>query len=373
MLVNCRDIFDIMEELAPVSLAEAWDNPGLQVGDPAAEIDAILLSLDVDITVAEEAKAKGAGLIISHHPLIFKPLKSLRLDQPNGKLVQYIIKNNITVYAAHTNLDLAQGGVNTALAERIGLRETAVLEPAGREEYIKLVVFVPTGHLAEVHQAISAAGAGWIGNYSHCAFWAKGTGTFQPLAGTNPYIGEKDKLAAVEEARLETIVPAGRLEAVVPAMLKAHPYEEVAYDLYPLANTGGPVYGLGRAGSLARPLSFAEFVRAVKEALGLPAVRVGGAMERTLRKVAVCGGTGARLWPAALRAGADVLVTGDIGYHEARDMLAAGLSFIDAGHYGSEVVVLPALKEYLEKQCRLRGREVAIFLSERDTNPFTMQ
>ncbi|MDF9409099.1 MAG: putative GTP cyclohydrolase 1 type 2 [Pelotomaculum sp. PtaB.Bin013] len=370
MSVKCRDIFNLIEKLAPTSIAEGWDNPGLQVGDPHAEIETVMLTLDINIDVVKEAKLKGAGLIISHHPLIFKPLKSLRLDQPSGKLVEYIIKNNITVYAAHTNLDVASGGVNSVLAEKLGLSETTVLEPAGREQYVKLVVFIPAGHVEDVHQAISGAGAGWIGNYSHCAFQTEGTGMFQPLAGTKPYIGEQGKLEQVKEVRLETIVPTNRLDAVIQAMLKTHPYEEVAYDLYSLENPG-PAYGLGRVGGLACPVSFLEFAQAVKKALGLPAVRLGGEAESKVKKVAVCGGAGAKLWPAALRAGADTFVTGDINHHEAQDMLAAGLNFIDAGHHGSESVVLPALKEYLERQCISSGLNVKVTLSDINTNPFS--
>jgi len=370
MPVSCRDIFSLIEKLAPIYLAAEWDNPGLQVGDPFAEIELAMLTLDINIDVVKEAKFKGAGLIISHHPLIFKPLKSLRLNRPDGRLVEYTIKNNITVYTAHTNLDIADGGVNTALAEKLGLNETTVLEPAGREQYVKLVVFIPAGHVEAVHQAISEAGAGWIGKYSHCAFQTRGTGMFQPLTGTKPFIGEQGKLESVEEARLETIVPTTGLDAVIQAMLRTHPYEEVAYDVYSLKNPG-PAYGLGRVGSLARQVSFREFARTVKEALGLPAVRLGGKSESKVKKVAVCGGAGARLWPAALRAGADTFVTGDISHHEAQDMLSAGLNFIDAGHHGTEHVVLSALKEYLEEQCRMSGLKVKMVLSDTDTNPYT--
>jgi len=370
MPVNCRDIFNLIEKLAPSSLAEGWDNTGLQVGDPHAEIEMVMLTLDVNLDVVKEAKAKGAGLIISHHPLLLEPLKSLRLDKPGGRLVEYIIKNGITVYAAHTNLDVATGGVNSVLAEKLGLNDTTVLKPAGREQYIKLVVFVPAGHVENVHQAISEAGAGWIGNYSHCAFRTHGTGTFLPLAGTKPYIGKQGKLEMVEEVRLETIVPTTGLDTVIQAMFRAHPYEEVAYDLYLLENPG-PVYGLGRVGGLARPVPFYEFAQTVKKVLGLPAVRLGGKPESKVKKIAVCGGAGAKLWPAALRAGADTFVTGDIKHHDAQEILSAGLNFIDAGHYGTESVVLPALKEFLEKHCRSSELNVKVVLSETNTNPFT--
>jgi len=367
--VECQVIFDFIEEMAPCSQAEGWDNTGLQIGDPRAEVERIMLALDVNYDVVLEAKSRGAGLIVSHHPLLLKPLKSIRPDQPAGKLIEYIIKNGITVYAAHTNLDIATGGINSILAEKLGLIETSVLEPTGQERYIKLAVFIPAGHVEEVHQAVSEAGAGWIGNYSHCAFQTPGTGTFRPLSGTSPYIGREGKLERVEEVRLETIVPVDKLSSVLKAMIEAHPYEEVAYDLYPLENSG-PAYGLGRVGRLAGPVSFREFARNIKEVLGLPAVRLGGSLENTVKKVAVCGGAGAKLWPAALRAGADTFVTGDVKYHEAQEMIAAGLNFIDAGHYGTETVILPVLQSYLEKRCLSGGLNVGIILSEVNTDPF---
>lgn len=369
MSVRCSEIFKLIEEMAPRHLAETWDNVGLQVGDPRAEVKRVLLALDVNLSVAGEAGEKGAGLIVSHHPVMLKPSKSIRLDRPEGELIGYLIKNNISVYAAHTNLDITAGGVNSALADKLGLRDHSVLHQTGRERYIKLAVFVPAGHVENVRNAISEAGAGWIGNYSHCTFMTQGAGTFKPLEGTNPYIGRAGEIEQVEEVKLETIVPFSGLKSVIQAMLKAHPYEEAAYDLYPLENAG-PAYGLGRVGALAEPLSFHHFAERVKAALDLPAIRVGGSPENTVKKVAVCGGSGAELWPAALSAGADTLVTGDVKYHVAQDILAAGLKFVDAGHHGTEAVVLPVLHSYLLDRCRQANMDVEFHLSETDTDPF---
>lgn len=370
MPVECREIFNLIEEIAPPHMAESWDNTGLQVGDPRAEVDKVLLALDVNHRVAEEAKEKGAGLIVSHHPIMFKPHKSIRLDRPDGELIGYLIRNNITVYAAHTNLDAAAGGINTVLAGKLGLDDLNVLHETGWERYIKLAVFIPVGHVENVRTALSEAGAGWIGNYSHCTFMTPGTGTFKPMEGTNPYIGRKGEVEQVEEIKLETIVPTGKLDAVLRAMLEAHPYEEVAYDLYPLENSG-PAYGLGRVGVLPEPVTFREFAEKVKKALGLPAVRLGGIFESHVRKVAVCSGSGAELWPAALDAGVDTFVTGDIKYHTAQEMLAAGLKFVDAGHYGTEAVFLPVLQSYLVDRCCKVSMAVKILLSQTNTDPFT--
>ncbi len=369
MSVKCRDIFNIIEDIAPCRLAESWDSVGLQVGDPRDEVDRVLLSLDVNLGVAKEAKENGAGLIISHHPLMIKPPGTICLEQPFGELVSYLIRNNITVYTAHTNLDIAMGGVNFALAARLGLNNPVVLHQIGQERYVKLALFVPPGYIESVRNAVSDAGAGWIGNYSHCTFMTTGVGTFKPLAGTNPYIGKTGELEQVEEVKLETIVPFDRLDSVIRAMLKVHPYEEVAYDLYPLENIA-PAYGLGRVGTLEEPLSFYRFAEKVKVSLNLPAVRLGGSPESEVKKVAVCSGSGAELWPDALRAGADTIVTGDVKYHVAQDMLASGLKFIDAGHYGTEAVILPVLRNHLASSCAEKNIKVEFVLSQTNTDPF---
>ena len=369
MSVTCRDVFGLIEKLAPLKLAEKWDNPGLQVGEPGQEVRKVLLALDVNEKVVQEAVEKGVQLIVSHHPLIFTPIKSLDLEQPAGRLLKLLIEKRIAVYSAHTNLDVAQGGVNTALAAKLGLENPTLLNPTGQNKYYKLVVFVPQGHEQEVHQAISEAGAGWIGQYSHCAFQTEGTGMFKPTSGAKPFIGEEEQLSQVAEVRMETVVPAERSAQVVRAMIQAHPYEEVAYDLYPLENPG-VAYGLGLVGRLPATVSFERFIQQVKEALGLPTVAVGGDLSKTVRVVAVCGGSGARLWPRAIAAGAQVYLTGDVGHHDAQDMLNAGLSFIDAGHYGSEAVVLPALREYLEEQCSGQGLAISFDLAVNSRSPF---
>lgn len=369
MPVMCREVFKIIDEIAPRHFAESWDNAGLQVGDPRSEVDRVLLTLDVNLEVAAEAKGRGAGLIVSHHPIFFGPLKSINLDRPEGELIANLIKNSITVYSAHTNLDIVSGGINTVLAEKIGLTDISVLQETGRERYIKLAVFVPVDHADAVRRAVCEAGAGFIGNYSDCAFMTRGTGTFRPLQGTNPYTGKIGEVEQVEEFKLETIVPAGRVSSVISAMIKAHPYEEVAYDLYPLENMG-PSHGLGRVGILQKPMLFRQFAEHVKKALGLPCLRLGGSYDSTVRKVAVCGGSGADLWPAAVSAGADTFVTGDLKYHVAQDMLAAGLKFLDAGHHGTETVVLSALHSRLSERFRQKNIDAEIILSKTNTDPF---
>lgn len=368
MQARCGLIFQLIEQFFPLDLAEEWDNCGIQVGDPNRPVDRVLLAMDMDEAVLSEARDKGAGLVVTHHPLVFKGIKKIREDRGPGRLLAKIIRAGITVYSAHTNLDSAQKGVNAVLAERIGLTGIRVLRPAN-EKYLKLVVFVPSESVEAVREALAGAGAGWIGGYSDCAFMLKGTGTFRPLEGTSPYIGKTGELEKVEEIRLETIIPARIAGVAVKAMLEVHPYEEVAYDLYPLENKAAES-GIGRVGRLKEALTLEQFTGRVKETLDLRAVRRGGSGSRRIKTVAVCGGSGGDFWPLALNAGADVLVTGDIGYHAARDMLASGMSFIDAGHYGTERVVLEALAGYLRDGCRQRGINIDIIVSGVNGDPF---
>ncbi len=367
MPAKCREIMAIMETLAPPELAAEWDNVGLLLGDPEKEVRRILVALDVTPEVVEEAGSRGANLIISHHPLFFRPWKNLRFDCGQGALIRRLIQEDIMVYSAHTNLDFAALGVSYHLAVKLGLEDIEILKPTYQERYYKLVTFVPAEAESQVREAICAAGAGWIGNYSHCTFRIPGTGTFLPLAGTNPYIGQEGKLEEVKEYRLETILPRERLPEVLQALHKAHPYEEVAYDIYPLANEG-PAQGIGRLGQLPQPVSLQELALTVKKELGVERVVVVGDSERKIKKVAVCGGAGSDMIETARVKGAEVLVTGDIKYHEARRALELGLALIDAGHFATERVIVPALVQYLQEE--LQDREVMVLAAQKEKEPW---
>jgi dinuclear metal center YbgI/SA1388 family protein len=369
MSVKNRDLFRLVEELAPKHLAEDWDNVGLQVGSYMRDVKRVLLTLDVDEAVVQEAEAQNIDLIIAHHPLLMKGIKTINTDSPQGQVLSMLIKNNITVYSAHTNLDIAEGGVNSILAEKLGLQNVEVLHATGSQKYLKLVVFVPVDHQQAVTTALGNAGAGWIGNYSDCTFRTEGTGTFLPRVGSNPYIGTQGKVEQVAEVRIETIVPMEKLSAVVKAMKQVHPYEEVAYDVYPL-NNQGPAFGIGRFGILPKKVKFAEFVGQLKQALNLNVVKAGGDQQKLVKKVAVCGGSAAELWPKALAKGADVYVSGDIKYHTAQDMLAAGIAFVDAGHYGSEVPVVQALYNYLSARCAAENIDIELMTTKSSQEPF---
>jgi dinuclear metal center YbgI/SA1388 family protein len=346
-----------LERLAPRRLAAGWDNVGLLVGSPAQEVASLLVALDVTPQVAELAAAEGIDMIVAHHPLILKTLNAIRTDTPQGRTLATLLAAGIAVGAAHTNLDAAAGGVNDVLAARLGLTELRPLVVDGRERFLKLAVFVPESHIEEVRQAVAAAGAGHIGNYSHCTFQAPGTGTFLPLEGTKPFIGAQGRLEYAPEYRLETILPEDSAPRVIDAMLRAHPYEEVAYDLYALENPGRE-FGLGRVGRLTVPEPFAAFADRVKSALGLAHLRVAGPTEREVATVAVCGGSGASLLTAA--AGADVFVTGDVKYHEALEAADIGLALVDAGHFATERPVVEAVAAHLAACAADGGWNVAI-------------
>jgi len=359
MPVTCQEIMTVMEKLAPRRFAAGWDNVGLMLGNPSQSIAHVLVALDATPELVDYAADAGVDLIITHHPLIFKAMSSIRTDSPIGGMVAKLLKADIALYTAHTNLDVAEGGVNDALADALRLLNRKPLRLESADPMVKLVVFVPVEAAEKVRNAIAQAGAGHIGNYSHCAFLTEGTGTFLPLDGTNPYIGEPGKLERVSEVRLETVMPESISSRVIKAMLEAHPYEEVAYDVYSLINPGIG-YGLGRVGELPDCLSLRDFAEKMKSVLNASFVRMVGPENRVIKTVAVCGGSGADLIREAAQAGADVLVTGDVKYHDAQEAQNLGLAVLDAGHFATERPVLDTIAAYLERSGIENGWSVSI-------------
>ncbi|MBS3885725.1 MAG: Nif3-like dinuclear metal center hexameric protein [Dethiobacter sp.] len=368
MLLQAQTLIHYLEELAPKRLAFDWDQVGLQLGSSHGTVKKVLVALDFYERVLAEASSVGADFILTHHPFIFRPLSAVRTDLPQGRLLAAALAAGVRIYASHTNLDVVSGGVNDALAARLGLHELEVLQVRGTQCFEKIAVFVPSGHEDKLRDALAAAGAGWIGSYSHCTFQSPGTGTFIPWEGTNPHIGEQGKLERVAEIRLETIYPAELRKRVVSAMLKAHPYEEAAYDLYPLLNAG-KAYGLGRTGKLEQACTLDEFCAVVKEKLELTTLRLAGEAKQ-IKKVAVCGGSGGELLQAAQFAGADVLVTGDLKYHQAKEAEAMGIAVIDAGHDATERVIIPVLCTYLRDKFAQDGYDVEVLASAVSTAPW---
>ncbi|RAL25888.1 Nif3-like dinuclear metal center hexameric protein [Thermoflavimicrobium daqui] len=366
MSLRGYELMKQMEAYAPPKYAWSKDRIGLQIGKPDAEVQGVLVTLDVTEAVVDEAIAKGANWIVAHHPVIFHPLTNLRLDQPSGRLMAKLLKHDLQVFVAHTNLDATLGGVNDVLAAKLKLEKTKVLVSEGSAKLKKLVVFVPVDYHEQVLEAVGKAGAGWIGNYSHCTFNLQGIGTFKPQAGTNPFIGQQGKLEKVDEIRLETIITENNQQQVIQAMLQVHPYEEVAYDIYPL-DLKGEEWGYGRIGEIKQPLSLQEFAEQVKQAYRISGLRMVGDPATVIKKVAILGGSGSRYFMEAKRMGADVYITGDIDFHTAQDALAVGICLLDPGHHVEHLVVEQVCRELKE---RLQGR-VTIYASQVDTNPFT--
>lgn len=365
------DIIGLLNRICPPNLAEDWDNVGLQVGDPSAKIDKVLICLDAEEIAVQEAHRKGAQLIISHHPLIFRPIKQLSPTDMTGRVLFQAIKQDIAVMSAHTNLDRAADGLNDWLAERLGVKDIVPLEPSETGHFYKLVVYVPRGHEIEVRDAIFAAGAGHIGAYDHCSFSSYGTGTFRGGQGTQPFIGTPGEIEATEEVRLETVVAASILNKTVSRMLKAHPYEEVAYDLIPLANERLDV-GLGRVGQLEETVSLQQFAKQVKAALQISSLKLVGDLQQQIHRVAVCGGTGMSMFSAAVRHGADCLVTADIKFHEAQRARAEGIALIDAGHFATEQIMVTELSTRLRKALNERQLEVEIIEMTAEEDPLVV-
>jgi dinuclear metal center YbgI/SA1388 family protein len=370
MPVKCQTIINFIEQLVPRRLAEDWDNVGLQIGDRTQEIRGIVVALDLEPQVVDEALAVGANLIITHHPVIFKPLKNIRADLTQGKMILNIIKNDISVYCAHTNLDSAAQGVNQVLAELLKLEKIKVLNPDKAENLFKVVIFVPESHLEPVRSAMAEAGAGWIGNYSDCSFFVRGTGAFKATPGCSPFTGEVGTLEQTPEVRLETIVTEKQINKVVKAAIAAHPYEEAAYDVYPLANHVNEL-GLGRVGDLRSPVSLVDFMELVKNSLNVSTVKYTGDSHAIVRKIAVCGGSGAGLIHKAAFAGVDVLLTGDVKYHEAQEAKALGLNLVDAGHFATEYPVVLKLADLLANYCSEEGYGIPVHSAQMNTDIFS--
>lgn len=369
MSVRCETIIAFMEKLAPSYLAEPWDNVGLQIGSKDATVKNVMIALDATEAVVDEAIAKEVDLIITHHPLIFKPLKNITMENATGRIIHKLIKHNISVYCSHTNLDMAETGTNEVLAQRIGLVNIKPFIGTKHEKYFKLIVFVPEKHLESVRNAICEAGAGHIGNYSSCTFVTNGTGTFMPLEGSNPYIGTLQSLESVEECRLETIIEKENMAKVLSKMLEAHPYEEVAYDIISLENQYHK-YGLARVGNIPHPMEISLFCEEIKQNLGLSSVKVVGDVNRVVQKIGVCSGSGASFIADAHKMGCDCFITGDVKYHDAQYALELGMTVIDAGHFGTEQLICDALVEQLNAYVIENHLEVSVFSSSTYINPF---
>jgi dinuclear metal center YbgI/SA1388 family protein len=340
---------DFFDRLYPFALAEDWDNVGLIVGNPRAEVESVLFALDVLPEVVDEAIAEGCNVIVTHHPLIFRAIKRVKATEPQGELIARLFKHDISAIALHTNLDSAEGGLNDTLCELLKLGKVRPLVDSGHERFFKLAVTVPTESAERVRQAMCEAGAGEIGDYRECSFSVEGTGTFRGLEGhSKPVIGTAGSLEHVRECRLEVILRREISGRVVEALKQAHPYEEIAYDLYLLHNKEGRT-GLARQGLLAKAETLDAFVKRVQE-LGIFVTRVLGEPGKEVRKVALCSGAGSDFVGEACSAGADVYVTAELKHHHGAMARHADMALVETEHYSLERMHWPKLAKLCERE-----------------------
>lgn len=360
-MLTVGTIATFLNKFAPLELAEEWDNVGLLVGDRHLPVQRVLTCLTLTPDVADEATNNQVQLIVTHHPVLFRPTQKLTADDPQGAMLLKLIASRIAVYSPHTGYDSAADGINQQLAERLGLSEIAPLRPASRASEYAVVCYVPEGHRNAVQQALWSAGAGEIGDYSKCSFFHSGTGTFLGSDTSNPTIGQAGEFEEVAEVRLEVKVRQGQLAAALQAMCAAHPYEEPAYFVHPLAESPvrkprGDAEGTGRCGRFdehngaGTPATLADFLLAVKEKLGIRLIAHSGDLTQAVTKVAIACGSGAELLRDALQQGCNVFLTGEARFHSFLEASSAAAALVSIGHYASERPALEQLAHFLGEQ-----------------------
>ncbi|MFP4467837.1 MAG: Nif3-like dinuclear metal center hexameric protein [Bacteroidales bacterium] len=357
-----KELLNVFEEVAPLSLQESYDNSGIQVGAPDQEVTRGLACLEVTPGVLREAIDKRCDLIISHHPLIFEGIKRITGKTAREQVLFEAIRNNVAILSLHTNLDNVKRGVNSRLADRLGLERLKILRPA-KGLLKKLVTFCPADYADKVRTALFEAGAGQIGDYDCCSYNLEGKGSFRAGENSNPFVGNPNELHYEEETRIETIFPVYLQADVLAAMKASHPYEEVAYDIYPIDNQF-EMAGSGMIGELKTPMGTADFLAMVKEKLGAAFVRHSPPGDEPIQLVGLCGGSGAFLLQDAIQAGAQAFVTGDVKYHQFLDV-AGKLLLVDAGHYETE----QHTKELLVDIVKEKMINFALLISDTSTNP----
>jgi len=357
-----EELVSFIESFAPVGYQENYDNSGLLLGEPSHAVKGVLITVDVTKVVVDEAIEKDCNVILSHHPLIFKGIKSLTGKTDSERAIIKAIKNNLAVYAAHTSLDNMYEGVNQKVAEKLELQHTRVLSPI-RNDLYKLVTFVSSGYAQQVRDGLFEAGAGSIGYYDSCSFNSQGEGTFRGNEGTNPFVGKKGELHFEKETRIETVFPKYLEKNVLKKLFEAHPYEEVAYDIYPIINEN-PVAGNGLIGELHEKMEEIDFLNRLKDIFGTPIIKHSPLLNRPVKKVALCGGSGSFLIGRSMASNADVFISADIKYHqffEAENKIIIA----DVGHYESEKFT----KEIFFERLTENFSTFAIHLSKTNTNP----
>lgn len=371
MTINGQEFIRRFEAYCPQWLAEEGDPVGLHIGTLDKPVNNIMMTLDVRPEVVQEAIDKKVDLIVAKHPPIFRPIKRLTADDPQNAMYLELVKHDIAVYAAHTNMDIIWDGLNDWFCEMLGVAVDGYMTQTHVEGLKKLVVYVPEADAERMRQALGEAGAGEQGNYHHTSFSSNGQGRFTPNGKAKPAIGKLEQATIVSETRIEVLFPERRQEQVLQAMFAAHPYEEPAFDLLSLDNS--PItYGIGRVGNLSEPMAiedFCQLVKAVFELDGLRLVQPAVGAKNMVQRIAICGGSGGNFYQDALKNQADVYLTGDVYYHTAHDMQAHGLTVIDPGH-NIERVCIPRFVEKMEAWKEELGWEVTFIPSVTNTNPF---
>ncbi|MGC9343546.1 MAG: Nif3-like dinuclear metal center hexameric protein [Bacteroidales bacterium] len=360
--MQLKEIINYFEEIAPFSLQESYDNSGIQIGNPATEVKSAILCIDVTENVITEAVKNSCDLIISHHPLLFGGIKKITGQTMTERIIEQAIRNDISIISLHTNIDAVMNGVNARICDKLGLKNRKVLSPV-EGKLMKLAFFVPRANAEEVSNAVFKEGAGVIGNYDSCSFNLEGKGSFRAGEGTNPYVGEKGEVHFEEEIRVETIMPSHLKNRVIESLIQAHPYEEVAYDVYPLENKWEQA-GMGMTGEMDEEMEEHEFLNALKAVFNAGCVKYTSLLNKKIKKVAVCGGSGSFLLNKAIASKSDVFVSADFKYHQFFE--AEGKILIaDIGHYESEQFTKELFYENLTK----KFPKFAVRLSEVNTNP----
>ncbi len=360
--MQLKKITQYIESVAPLAFQESYDNAGLIIGHSEDEVSGILITLDITEEILDEAISKKLNLIVAHHPVIFSGIKKLNGRNYVERCIAKAIKNDIAIYAAHTNLDSVFGGVNSKICDKLNLRNCQILDPMSNF-LKKMVTFVPTAYAEKVRNALFDAGAGNIGNYDSCSFNLNGTSSFRGNDQSNPFVGEKNQLHLEEEIRIETIFPKHLQPGVIQALLKSHPYEEVAYDIYPLDNNYAQA-GIGMIGELEMPMGELEFLYHLKRIFNCMVVKHTQLLGKPVNRVAVCGGSGSTYLNKAIAQKADIFISGDFKYHQFFDA-ENRIIIADIGHYESEQFTKEVFYELLTK----KFPKFAVHLSEKNTNP----
>lgn len=371
MKATIADIIEIMELFAPSRIAEDWDNVGLQIGDKNWPVQTIWIALDPTPDVVKDACRSGVDLLITHHPLIFRPINSINFSKPLGSIIQMASQHQMAIFSAHTNLDNTMDGLNEVLARRLGLGNLRVLGQKKKDEMYKLVVFVPVEYEQQVISSLFETKAGEIGSYSCCSFRNKGKGTFKPGPFSSPLVGNIGKLSQTDEVRIETVVRKNDLTDVIDHVKKNHPYETVAHDVYPIL-TSNDRQGSGRIGELDKGMSLASFAASIKTKLNLDYIRVAGNPDLIIKTVAVCSGSGSSFVDHFITSEAQAYVSGDLRYHDARTVEAANLGLVDIGHFASEHLIVDVLTNRLDKVFSEKNIAVNIEAYKLEKEPFML-